>query len=233
MRIDIEGGGELRVETNEGSLLINRYSIAEEIANSITHGIGIVFSIVALTMLLVYAISAGNVTKIVAFSVYGICSIALYCSSTLYHSFRIEKVKRVFRIFDHTSIFLYIAGCYTPIALLCMNKIWGIGILSTIWMMAAAGIGLKIFGKKKIEKYKIISVAIYILMGWLVAIASKPILMKMPMDFMYWLIGGGLFYTVGVVFYVVKKIPFNHAIWHVFVLGGSVTHFLAMFIYLR
>lgn len=215
-----------------GELLSRRYSLKEEIANSITHGVGVIFSIVALTILLVYAIWQKKVTSIVGFSIYGICSISLYLASTLYHSFRNEKAKRILRIFDHSSIYLFIAGTYTPVALISMRGYWRIGILSGVWAIAILGIFFKVFTYKKIDKYKAFSIALYIVMGWLVVIAVKPMIENVPFGFFMWLLAGGIVYTVGTVFYAIKKIPYNHAIWHLFVLAGSVLHFLGIFIYL-
>ena len=214
-------------------LLDKRYSLTEEIANSITHGIGVLFSVVTLTILLVFAIWKRSTISIVSFSIYGFCSICLYLSSTLYHSFQKKKVKMILRIFDHSSIFLFIAGTYTPVALLCLKGPWRIGILVAAWVIALLGIAFKILTYKKFDKYKFISLILYILMGWLVVIAIKPMLQTVPSGFLMWLLAGGLFYTIGTIFYAIKKIPFNHAIWHLFVLGGSVMHFLGIFIYLR
>ncbi|SNS13846.1 hemolysin III [Anaerovirgula multivorans] len=209
-----------------------KYSFREELANSITHGVGIVFSIVVLTILLVYAIWQRNATSIVAFSIYGLCSIVLYSSSTLYHSFRKEKIKKIFRVFDHSSIFLFIAGTYTPVALLALEGYWRIGILVGAWVIAAAGIVFKIITFNQFDKYKAFSLILYIAMGWLLVIAIKPMIQSMPLAFFGWLLAGGLAYTLGTIFYAIKKIPYNHAIWHLFVLGGSVLHFLGIFRYL-
>lgn len=223
----------LNIPSGNENLLVNKYSLKEEIANSITHGIGVLFSIVTLTILLVYAIWNKSPIKIVSFSVYGVCSICLYLASTLYHSFRRERLKKIFRVLDHSSIYLCIAGTYTPITLLCMKGVWGFSILTAVWTMAIIGIIFNILGKNKLDKYKIISVVFYIAMGWLVVIAIKPMLQMVPVGFLMWLLAGGLFYTVGVIFYVIKKIPYNHAIWHAFVLGGSVMHFGGIFLYLK
>lgn len=221
------------MESINDKLLINRYSVKEEIANSITHGIGILFSIVSVTILLVYAFWQKSVTSIVGFSVYGLCSTASYVSSTLYHSFRIEKVKKVLRVLDHSAIYLFIAGTYTPVTLLCIKGSVGFIILTAIWTIAIVGISIKILTKKEMEKYKGLSLVLYILMGWMIVFAIKPMLQNVPFNFLMWLLAGGLFYTVGVIFYANKKIPYNHAIWHLFVLGGSVMHFIGIFIYLR
>ncbi|WP_205687661.1 PAQR family membrane homeostasis protein TrhA [Clostridiisalibacter paucivorans] len=210
-----------------------RYSIKEEIANSITHGIGFIFSVVALTILLIYAIYEKNTVSIVSFSIYGGCSIFLYLFSTLYHSIQKEKAKKVLRIFDHSSIFLFIAGTYTPVALISLEGYWRIGILTAVWSIAILGILFKIITFNKYEKHKKFSLFLYILMGWIVIIAVKPMLQALPMNFFMWLLAGGLVYTLGTIFYAIKKIPYNHAIWHLFVLAGTVLHFCGIFIYLR
>lgn len=209
-----------------------RYNKKEEIANGITHGIGALFGIVALTILLVLAIQGGDVYSIVSFSVYGACIILMFLSSTLYHSFTKEKVKKIFRVFDHSSIFLFIAGTYTPIALLALEGKMRIGILIGVWTIAIIGVIFKILTYGKFDKYTIISLIMYIGMGWIAVFPIKSIVAATSMEFFYWLLAGGLIYTVGVIFYSNKKIPYNHAIWHVFVLAASVVHFLGIFIYL-
>lgn len=211
---------------------VKQYSIKEEIANSITHGVGIVFSIVALTILLVYSIWNRSTIAIIGFSIYGVCSIMLYVSSTLYHSFQQEKIKKIFRVFDHSSIFLYIAGTYTPVTLIAMRGYWRVGILVAIWCIATIGVVFKIVTYNKFEKFKVVSLALYILMGWLVVVAIRPMIQMVPVGFLLWLLAGGVAYTLGTIFYAVKKIPYNHAIWHIFVLTGSVIHFLGIFRYL-
>jgi hemolysin III len=208
------------------------YSLGEEIANSISHGIGIVFSVVALTILLVYAIWRKNPVAITGFTIYGISSILLYTASTLYHSFRKEKIKSIMRVFDHSAIFLLIAGTYTPVTLIAMKGYWRIGILSAIWLIAVSGILFKILTYNKFEKYKVVSLILYILMGWIAVIAIKPMTQTVPIGFLIWLLAGGVAYTAGTIFYGIKKIPYHHAIWHLFVLAGSVLHFLGIFRYL-
>ncbi|MDD4343958.1 MAG: hemolysin III family protein, partial [Eubacteriales bacterium] len=168
----------------------------------------------------------------VAFSIYGASGIFLYLASTLYHSFRIEGVKRILRVFDHSSIYLYIAGCYTPIALLGMEGGWRIGIIVSVWLIAVGGITFKIITYKSMEKYKRYSLGIYLAMGWLAVATIKPLLENLPLSFLMYLLAGGLVYTIGTIFYAFKKIPFNHAIWHLFVLVGTVVHFLGIFKYL-
>ncbi|MTI49170.1 PAQR family membrane homeostasis protein TrhA [Sporosalibacterium faouarense] len=219
---------------NQGKVKVKRrYTLKEEIANSITHGIGILFSVVTLTILLVFAISNRSTIYIVSFSIYGFCSIALYVASTLYHSFQNEKIKKILRVFDHSSIYLFIAGTYTPITLLSMKGYWRIGMITAVWTIALFGIGFKIVTYNKFDKYNFISTILYIAMGWIVVIAIKPMLETTPIGLLLWLIAGGVVYTVGTIFYAMKKIPYAHAAWHLFVLAGSVLHFIGIFIYLK
>ena len=208
------------------------YTLREEIANSISHGIGIVFSVVAMTILLVYGIWMRSPSAITGFAIYGVSSVLLYTASTLYHSFRKDEIKRILRVFDHSAIFLLIAGTYTPVTLIAMRGYWRVGILSVIWVIAISGIVFKILTYKRMEKYKAVSLILYILMGWIAVIAIKPMTQTVPVGFLIWLLAGGAAYTIGTIFYAVRKIPYHHAIWHLFVLAGSVLHFLGMFRYL-
>lgn len=212
--------------------MAKKYTKKEEIINGVTHGIGVIFGIVALSILLYLAIKKGSVPKIVGFSIYGACIILMFLSSTLYHSFTIEKVKNVLRVFDHSSIFLFIAGTYTPIVLLTLEGPLRIGMLVGVWAIALLGVGFKIFTFGKFDKFKALSLIIYIGMGWIAIIPIKAIINATSINFFYWIIAGGLLYTVGTIFYGVKKIPYNHAIWHLFVLAASVTHFLGIVFYL-
>lgn len=213
-------------------MISKNYSFKEELANSITHGIGILFGVAALVVLLIIAIQKRSPMAITAFSIYGFCSIALYTSSTLYHSFQNQKIKRILRVFDHASIYLFIAGTYTPIALLALTGYWRVGILVAVWTIAVLGILFKIITYNQFDKHKIFSLALYILMGWLVIIAVKPMIAVTPKGFFAWLLAGGLVYTIGTIFYAIKKIPFSHAIWHLFVLTGSAFHFVGILKYL-
>ncbi|KEQ18219.1 PAQR family membrane homeostasis protein TrhA [Endozoicomonas numazuensis] len=204
------------------------YSLAEEIANSITHGLGALLSVAGLTLLVVYAAQQQDVWRIVSFSIYGATLVLLFLSSTLYHSFQHEKTKKVFKLMDHCSIYLLIAGTYTPFLLVSMRGTVGWIMFAIIWILAITGIVFKVwFG----PRFKKLSVATYILMGWLVLFASKELASQISMEGIYWLVAGGLSYTLGAVFYLWKQLPFNHAIWHVFVLGGSVCHFFAVLLY--
>ena len=205
------------------------YHLGEEIANSITHGIGAILSIAALSILVVFASQHKDAWRIVSFSIYGATLFLLYLTSTLYHAFTHEKLKKFFRLMDHSCIYLLIAGTYTPPTLIAMRGAWGWTLFGLIWTMAAAGLVFKAFN---MGKYQFISVVIYIIMGWLAIIAIKPMLAALPAGMFAWFLGGGLFYTFGVVFYAWEKLPYNHAIWHLFVLGGSITHFFGILFYL-
>lgn len=209
-----------------------RYSRAEEIFNSISHGTGVIFGIVALILLLIVAIRSRHLPSIVAFSVYGGCIILMFLSSTLYHSFTIEKVKRVLRVFDHSSIFLFIAGSYTPIALLSLEGTLRLVTLIGVWTIAIAGVVYKILTYGKFDKHKKLSLFIYIAMGWIAIIPIKAIIEATSINFFLWILAGGLLYTIGTIFYSSKKIKFSHGIWHLFVLAASITHFLGIFKYL-
>jgi hemolysin III len=202
-----------------------RYSLGEEIANSVTHGIGAALSIAAMSILIFIASQNRDAWRIVSFSIYGSTLFILYIASTLYHAFTHEKTKRFFRLMDHSSIFLLIAGTYTPPTLIAMRGSWGWTLFCLIWAIAIGGI---IFELLYIGKYKFISVSIYVGMGWLAIIAIKPMVEALPDGMMRWIVLGGVFYTLGVVFYVWKKMPYNHAVWHLFVLAGSAMHFFGM-----
>ncbi len=209
--------------------LTNRYTLAEEIFNSVTHGIGTLLSIAAFVILVALASVDGNAREITSFSIYGFTLFFLYLSSTLYHSVFNEKAKQVLRVFDHISIFLLIAGSYTPITLVSMRGTWGWTLFGIVWALAVAGIILNVIS---VEKMKHISLTLYILMGWLLIAAIKPMLLMIPRGLLIMLFIGGLMYTSGVIFYVSKRIPFHHGIWHLFVLAGSVIHYMGFVIYL-
>ncbi len=200
-------------------------SISEEIANSITHGIGTGLSIAALAILVVLSAKKGDPWAIVGFSIYGASLFLLYLISTLYHGFTHPKVKRFFRVLDHTAIFILIAGTYTPITLTVLRGPWGWTLFGLVWGLAGIGIILKILYFGRFEK---LSVMLYILMGWIVIIALKPLITMLPPVSLLWIGIGGIFYTSGVIFYAWQRLPYHHVIWHVFVLGGSVSHFFGM-----
>ncbi len=204
-------------------------SLGEEIANSITHGIGAALSIAALVILVVFSSKNGDVWRVVSLSIYGSTLIILYLASTLYHSFSNRRLKRFFRFLDHSSIFLLIAGSYTPIVLVSLRGPLGWTLFGIVWTLAIGGIVAKIF---LTGKFGIISAILYIAMGWIVIIAYKSIIQAVPQGLLIWLLIGGLSYTFGIIFFAWKKLPYNHTIWHLFVLGGSITHFFGMLFYI-
>ena len=209
-------------------LLSKGYSLGEEIANSITHGLGALLSVAGLTLLLTYAALQDDIWRIVSFSIYGGSMILLFMMSTLYHSFQHEKVKTVFKMLDHCAIYLLIAGTYTPFLLVTLRGPLGWAMFALIWLLALAGIMFKLVFKHRFKK---LSVATYVLMGWLALFVGRELTQVLSSGGMAWLIAGGLAYTLGVIFYIWKKLPYNHAIWHVFVLGGSLCHYTAIFFY--
>jgi hemolysin III len=204
------------------------YQIKEEIANAVTHGIGAALSVAGLSVLVTLAALNGDAWRVVSFSIYGATLAALFLASTLYHSFQKEKTKRFFRMLDHSAIFFLIAGTYTPFTLVTLRGAWGWTIFGIIWSLAIVGVVIQIFF---IDRLKWVSLTLYLGMGWMMVFAIKPLIEAMPSGGMFWIAIGGLSYTSGVVFYVWKKLPFNHAIWHLFVLGGAICHFLAMLFY--
>ena len=205
--------------------ILKQYTVREEIANSVTHGIGILLSIAGMALLIVFATMYGNAWHIVSFSIFGSTLIFLYLASTLYHSLPNPSIKMIFKRIDHSAIFLLIAGTYTPFTLIHMRGAWGWTIFGIIWALALAGIILKIFTVNRFRKSSLI---LYIAMGWLCVIAFKEMITKIPALSLTLLMIGGIFYTSGVVFYAWKKLPYGHAIWHLFVLSGSTLHFLAV-----
>lgn len=205
------------------------FTIGEEIFHSITHGIGSGLSIAGLTLLLVLAILFGDVYQIVSFSIFGASLVLLYLSSTLYHGFQQPRVKHIFKIFDHASIYLLIAGTYTPFLLIGLGGSTGWTFLFIVWGIALFGVIFKVLF---IERFQVLSVVTYLLMGWLCVFIFREMVASIPLGAIIWLAIGGLFYTVGVIFYALQKIPYMHAVWHFFVLGGSLCHFIAVLLYL-
>jgi hemolysin III len=205
-----------------------RQAFHEEVANSITHGVGLAFSVIGLVVLIVLACLYGSALHIASCSVYGATMVMLYTASTLYHSFRSPRIKHIFKIIDHCAIYLLIAGTYTPFTLVMLRGGWGWSLFGIIWMLSFVGIVFKLFF---VNKFQILSTIVYVLMGWLAIVAIKPMVQMIPFNCILWLVAGGLFYTIGVLFFAWHRIPYNHAIWHVFVVAGSVCHFLAVLLY--
>jgi hemolysin III len=207
----------------------NKHLVLNEIINSVTHGIGALLSIAGLVILIVVASIHYDVWHIVSFAIFGSSLILLYTASTLYHSIMKEKIKAVLQKFDHSAIYVLIAGSYTPFTLITLQGRMGWILFGVVWGMAIAGIIFQLFFYT--TKLRVISALIYVIMGWMVVIAIKPLLNSLPTGGLLWLLFGGLSYTGGVVFYLWKKLPFNHGIWHLFVLGGSVCHFFSILFY--
>jgi hemolysin III len=205
-----------------------RLLVLEERLNSLTHGIGAALSITALVLLLATCRDC-TATRIVSYSIYGSSLILLYLASTVYHGVMEEKLKEIFGRIDHSAIYLLIAGTYTPFTLLTLKGGWGWTIFGIEWGLALAGIIYKVFFYT--HKHRGVSTAIYLAMGWLAIIAIKPLLASLPTGGLIWLGIGGLSYSLGVIFYLWDRLPFAHVIWHLFVLGGSISHFFAIFFY--
>jgi len=204
------------------------YSSKEEAINVITHGIGLILSIPAVVLLIVYASIDGTVWHIASSCIYGSTLIVLYLASTTYHGSKKPELRKKLNVFDHSAIYLLIAGTYTPFLLVTLHGSWGWSLFGVVWGFAFIGILMKIFFS---SRYKIISALAYVAMGWIIVIAIKPLINNLDPSGLKWLIAGGLSYTIGAALYVIKKIPYNHAIFHVFVLGGSFAHWMAIFFY--
>lgn len=203
-------------------------SPSEELANALSHGLGIVLSLVAVTLLAVFAALNGTTRHIVSFSIYGATLVLLYTASTLYHSFRNPRAKQILRVCDHAAIYLLIAGTYTPFALVVLPGAFGWTLFGLAWGMAATGVLLKLLF---VGRFHGVALGLYLAMGWLIVIGIKPLVQSVPGPGLALLVAGGLLYTGGVAFYANKRIPWNHAIWHLFVLGGSVCQFFAVLFY--
>jgi hemolysin III len=204
------------------------YSSREEVANSISHGLGLLLALVALPVLVLAAIEVGNVRFLVGVSVFGGTMVLLYLASTLYHSISHEAAKQIFRIFDHTAIFLLIAGSYTPFSLGVLHGPWGWSLLAIVWTLAIIGITLKI---RKRTRHSRMSIVLYVIMGWLAVVAVKPMVMLIPVPGILLILAGGLAYTGGLAFFAAQRIRYNHFIWHLFVIAGTTCHFFAVLWY--
>jgi hemolysin III len=202
-----------------------QYSTGEEVANGVTHGVGAGLSVAALVVLLVLAVRSGGGWTLVAAITYGISLVLEFTASTLYHSFPQPRVKHVFKILDHAGIYLLIAGTYTPFILVTLRNSGYWWMLVLVWAIAVAGIAAEAFW---VYRPKWVSVAVYLAMGWLVVLAVGPLTANIEGTGVWLVAAGGLAYTLGTVFYVLKRVPYMHAVWHLFVLGGAVCHFLAI-----
>jgi hemolysin III len=206
----------------------NHYSPLEEKTNIISHAIGLALSVIGTLLMLFRASGSGDILHIIGAGIFGASLIALYAASTFYHSAKDPKVRTRLRIVDHATIYLLIAGTYTPFTLITLKGWVGWTVFGVSWGMAACGVVLKLFFT---GRYNVLSTLMYILMGWIIIFAIKPLVNSFSIDGIFWLIAGGLAYTTGAIIYSIKKIPFNHAIFHMFVLLGSFCHFISVYVY--
>ena len=207
---------------------IKYYSSIEEKINILSHATGFILSMVALVLLVRHAALHGDVWHIVSFSIFGSSLILLYAASTFYHGAKKPELRNRLKVFDHASIYVLIAGTYTPFTLVTLKGPIGWAIFGISWGLALTGIILKLFFT---GRYNLVSTIMYVLMGWIIVFAIKPLINNLPPEGLRWLVAGGISYTVGAILYSIKKIKFNHAIFHVFVLTGSFCHFMSVFFY--
>ncbi|EKO3980125.1 PAQR family membrane homeostasis protein TrhA [Vibrio fluvialis] len=206
------------------------YSVKEEVANAISHGVGLILGIVGLVLLLVKAVDhRADALTIVSMSIYGGSMIALFLASTLYHAIPHQNAKRWLKTFDHCAIYLLIAGSYTPFLLVSLRTPLAFGLMIVIWSIALIGIIMKV---AFVYRFKRLSLVTYLTMGWLSLIVIYQLALNLDVGGLTLLAAGGVVYSLGVIFYVAKRIPYNHAIWHAFVLAGCACHFLAIYLYI-
>jgi hemolysin III len=204
------------------------WTLGEELAHSITHGVGLLAAIAGLIALVALAAATRDPWRIWACSIYATTLVLLYAASTLYHALSGTRARHVFQVLDHSAIYLLIAGTYTPFALVSLRGPWGWSLLAIVWVLALAGVTMKaLFG----ARWPVVSTALYICMGWTVVIAVKPLVAHVPPAAIAWLLAGGLAYTGGVVFYAWTRLRYSHAVWHLFVLTGSICHYIAVVLY--
>ena len=201
------------------------YSAGEEVANVATHGLGAIASGAGLAILLVYSAWFGDVRQVVSTAIFGATLILLYTASTIYHAVPSPRARHVAKIFDHASIYLLIAGTYTPFTLLALRGAWGWALFAAVWSLALVGVAMEAFW---VYRPRWISVVVYLAMGWMVVLAGRRLVEALPPGAFPLLVAGGLLYSLGTVFYVMKRVKYAHAVWHGFVLGGSTCHFLAV-----
>ena len=208
---------------------MREHSRGEEIANSISHGIGLVAALVATPFLIVHAVRHGDTGFIVGASIFAASMVLMYLASTLYHALPIGRAKRVFQVIEHSTIFLLIAGTYTPFTLGVLRGAWGWTLLALVWGLAVTGVTLKAFNRMS---HPILSTGLYLLMGWLILIAVNPLSARIPASGLLWLVAGGVAYTAGVVFFAAdSRLRYGHFIWHLFVMAGTACHYFAVFWY--
>lgn len=200
----------------------------EEIGNASTHAIGAILSIVAIILLALFAAHQNDNVKLISGIVFGGTLFLMYTSSTVYHSISNPKAKHLFRILDHASIYLLIAGSYTPFVLVTLKGSLGWAMFTIIWSLAFAGVLFKLFF---VHKFELLSTLIYLLMGWMALVVVKPLYQLLPIGGLAYIVAGGLFYSIGVIFFIWERLKFSHVLWHLFVLAGSICHFLAVLLY--
>lgn len=200
-------------------------SLNEEIANSISHGLGFLAAAVAAPYLILNSFRAGGTAAVIGSAIFVVSALVLYLSSVIYHALPPTRTKQVFQLVDHSAIYLLIAGTYTPFTLGVLHGAWGWSLLTVVWTMAIAGIILKIFFGMRFPR---LSLALYLIMGWTVVVAAKPLSALMPTEGLVWLAAGGISYTLGVFFYAIERVKYFHFIWHLFVLAGTACHFVAV-----
>jgi hemolysin III len=205
-----------------------KFPVAEEVAHSLTHGAGLLLGVTALVLMLVFATRRGSAIHVVACSLYGATLVLLYSASTFYHALPPGRGKRVFGTLDHAAIFLLIAGTYTPFTLVTLRGGWGWSLFGVIWGLAIAGVVLEAVTRGRARRLQLL---LYLVMGWGVVLAAQPLLQGLARGGLVLILAGGLAYTLGVIFFVWRSLPFHHAVWHVFVLGGSICHFFAVLLY--
>ncbi|MEQ8469621.1 MAG: hemolysin III family protein [Marinoscillum sp.] len=208
---------------------ITYYTHKEELFNVLSHFVGLVLSIAATVLLVTFASIYGNVWHIVSFSIFGSTLITLYLASTLYHAARKKELRRKLNVFDHSAIYLLIAGTYTPYCLVALNGTIGWVLFGITWGLALIGVGLKLFFT---GRFNLLSTIGYVAMGWVAIFAAKPLYENLESGGLWYLIAGGVCYTIGAVFYALERIPYNHAIFHIWVLAGSMLHFVSIFFFL-
>ena len=203
-------------------------SPGEEIANSVSHGVGLLAAIAAAPVLVLSAVRHDGTARIVGASVFAATMVLLYLTSTLYHALPANRAKRVLRVLDHAAIFLMIAGTYTPFTLGVLRGTWGWTLFGIVWGLALAGVVLTAAGGGRSPKLRMY---LYLAMGWLILIAVKPLWLRMPSWGLFWIFAGGIAYMAGVVFYTAKRVSYNHFVWHLFVITGTACHFVAVLRY--
>ena len=204
---------------------LTRHITADEIANTLTHGCGLIASVVGFVILLILAILRGGTWQILGCGIFGATLVCLYAASTFYHGASSPRAKRILMVFDHCAIYLLIAGTYTPFLLVNLRGSWGWSLFAVVWSFAVVGILLKLWFA---DRFPILSVGAYLAMGWLGTIAAHQIHTHVPMTGIVWIVLGGLAYSIGVIFYACKKIPYHHVIWHLLVMTGSACHYVAI-----